>query len=263
MSIASLALRTSAIQTLVGHTYAGVNVFDSAIRPLDELIDGAAVPVIVVQTDDSEGHPRGLDFLSAPRSLDLIIEMAVASFIKVTVDEGEDEIDIVIPQTDEGLEWTLDLMHRQVLLRLASDDVWPTLFRDFAMSCGKVISRRGANSKEGVRFAARQIVFTFEAALDPAPGGAPDAEDIYGRFLDAMKVTPGLALQEPLVRQVIRGNDLAPWRQAAALLGIGPATAGMIGLSAEETPPPSPGLVLEGVPAVGGEAALPPEDPGP
>ncbi len=259
MSIAALALRTSAIQALISHTFAGANVLDSAIRPLDELIDGAPVPVIVVQTDDTEAEPRGLEFLLAPRSIDLIIEIAVATFVKRTVEDGEDEVEITIPQTDEGLEWTLDLMHRQIIARLAADDLWPGLFRDMAMSCSKVISRRGANSKEGAKFAARQIVFTLDAAQDPAPGADLEGGDLYARFLDAMKTDPGLATQEPLVRSVIVGADLPAWRRAAVLLGVGPATAEMIGLSAEEAPPPMPGLDIDGQPGTGGADALPPE----
>lgn len=259
MSIAALALRTSVIQALIGHTFAGASVLDSAIRPLDELIDGAPVPVIVVQTDDTEAEPRGLELLFAPRSIDLIIEIAVATFVRRTVEDGDDEVEITIPQTDEGLEWTLDLMHRQILARLAADGLWPGLFRDLAMSCSKVISRRGANSKEGAKFAARQIVFTLDAAQDPAPGADLEDGDLYARFLDAMKTDPGLANQEPLVRSVILGEPLPSWKRAAVMLGIGPGTAGMIGLSAEETTPPAPGLDIDGQTVSGGSAALVPE----
>lgn len=257
MSLVSLALRTATIEALRGATFADGQVFDSAIQPLDELVNGNPVPLIVVSIDDSETRMSGLDFLSADLSLDLVIEMAVATFVRSAAPEGDDIVDVTIPYTDEGLEWTLDLMERQIDRRFADDGLWPGLWRDLACKCTKRVTRRGADSAKGAKFAARQIVLTLSPAQEPVPGATPAGDTIFGRFLAALYVS-GLAAQAPLLRKVLIGEALPPWRQAAALLGIGPAAAEAIGLSPEEADI-TIGLDIGGAEAAGGDAALPPE----
>lgn len=257
MSIAALALRTAAVMTLRGATFAERRVYDSAIDPLDARIAEERVPLIVVTTDDSDAAPQGRDLLSADRSVDLIIETAVASLVR---SKPGDAVEYTIPQTDDGLEWTLDLMGRQIMRVItAGDGVWPDLLRDLAGGFSKMLVRRGAGSEKGVKFAARQMILTASAALEPPPGEVPPAGSLYNRFLAAMASDPDLAAQANLVRAEIIGVPLPPWRQAAALLGIGPGVARAIQLTPEEPAPDTMPLDIDGVPATGGDAALPPE----
>lgn len=258
MSLIPLALRTATIEALRGATFAGDQVFDSAIQPLDELVNGSPVPLITVSVDDTETRMSGLDFLMADLSLDLVIELAVATFIRAEAPDGGVMVEVTVPYTDDGLEWTLDLMERQIFRRLAEDALWPTLWRDLACKCTKRVTRRGADSAKGAKFAARQIVLTLNPLLEPPPGGAPAIGSVFGRFLAALPA-PGLQSQAPLLRKVLIGEALPPWDQAAAMLGISPSSAEAIGVGAEETGVTTIGLDLNGVAAEGGEEALPPE----
>lgn len=259
MSLVPLALRTATIEALRGATFAGDQVFDSAIQPLDELVNGSPVPLITVSVDDTETRMSGLDFLMADLSLDLVIELAVATFVRAEAPDGGVMVEVTVPYTDDGLEWTLDLMERQIFRRLADDALWPTLWRDLACKCTKRVTRRGADSTKGAKFAARQIVLSLTPLLEPPPGCPVAVDSVFGRFIAAL-TQPGLSSQVPLLRKILMGEPLPPWDQAAAMLGISPVSAAAIGVGPEEQGAQSIGLDIDGI-AVDPDIIL--EEPGP
>lgn len=164
MSIARLALRMATRKALIGATFAQERVFDSAITEIDMTVVEKRKALIVVTTDDEEGSVDGRDILGADRTIDLVIEIAVATMVKT--DTGT--VEVTIPDTDEGLEVTIDLMCRQVIRVLqAGTGPWADLWRRLAVSVSRVVQRRGADARQGVRFAARQIVLTLTTISDP------------------------------------------------------------------------------------------------
>lgn len=216
MSLSRLALRLCTIRALKGVTFAEDRVFDSAILGIDFVESQERMPVLVVTTDDDEGTTDGLDLIGFNRTLDLVIEIAVATFVRA----GDGTVEFTIPHTDEGLELSLDLMGRQVLRALqASDRSWSELWRSFAMSVDKITARRGSDAKDGIRFAARQIVITCKPLADPPFGeGVPSGP--WAALLAALRADPQFRNIADVVEGSIAGPVLPDWRQAKASLGL-------------------------------------------
>src|SRR5580700_9014381 len=125
MSFMRMAARLALVQALKGATYASDRVYDSLIGPLDRLAIDERVPVIVVVTDEDRLTVKGRDLTHAERKLDIVIETSIASVVRVDGDDFE----ITIPNTDDGLEITLDLMGRQIARALASPtSEWAEIF---------------------------------------------------------------------------------------------------------------------------------------
>jgi hypothetical protein len=242
VSIARLILRATTRKALLGRTWAEDRVFDSAITEIDQTVTETRRPLIVVTTDDEEGQVDGRDILGSMRTLDLVIEVAVATFVR-TEDGG---VSITLPDTDEGLEVTVDLMCRQVIRALQSaDGDWPALWRRLVPSVRSVQQRRGADTKGGIRFAARQIVLAVAPLADPL--NLPDEPvegDVFAAFLALADADTEI---EPLA-QVIRAalsEDVPDWRLAQALLGLSDPEAEIMGI-APVVAGEAPSLVLAG-----------------
>ncbi|WP_051651369.1 hypothetical protein [Brevundimonas bacteroides] len=223
MAIAALFLRLATVLSLKGQTMAGDRVSDSAILPVDQRIADQRRPALVVYTDDfAADQVEGRDLLTGQRALQISIEIVVADQVERTV-EGEGgpqtEISVSIPETDQGLELQLDLLERQVLRVLQADgSPWPELWRSMIGRVRKVECQRGAGFKEGVRFAARQLLLTVQPL--PEPGFGRAAEGIWRRVLDALQGEPDLQDLVPLLEAEISGEALPDWRVAQGLLGL-------------------------------------------
>src|SRR5262245_22778570 len=132
MSLALFALRALTVKALQGRTLAGNAVGSSAILPIDALAEESATPIIQVFTDTlsaDEKDIEGRDLIGANVEITLAIEIACVT--RVPTEDGQGQ-EIVIPQTDEGMEMTIDLIQRQAFLELqASSTTWGKLWRDF------------------------------------------------------------------------------------------------------------------------------------
>jgi hypothetical protein len=228
VSIARLILRATTRKALMGRTWAEGRVFDSAITEIDQTVMETRRPLIVVTTDDEEGQVDGRDILGAMRSLDLVIEVAVATFVR-TEDGG---VTITLPDTDEGLEVTVDLMCRQVIRALQSaTGEWPALWRRLVPAVRTVSQRRGADAKNGIRFAARQIVLTVTSLADPLTlPGEPVDGDVFAAFLALAETDDEIAPLAQVIRAALT-DDVPDWRLAQALLGLSDPEADMMGLA--------------------------------
>lgn len=236
MSISRLMLRMATRKALMGRTWAEDRVFDSAITEIDQTVLASRRPLIVVTTDDEEGQVDGRDILGATRSLDLVIEVAVATFVRA---EGGG-VTIILPDTDEGLEVTVDLMCRQVIRALQSaDGVWPDMWRSLVPAVASVSQRRGADAKNGIRFAARQIVITLSPLADPLMlADDPVEGNVFAEFLALADGDDELASASQAIRAALT-NDVPDWRLTQALLGMSDTEAEIMGLDpllAGETP---------------------------
>nr|USU31112.1 hypothetical protein NG677_17440 [Methylobacterium sp. OTU13CASTA1] len=237
--IVPYALRTCLGQILLGTTLAEDRIFDSAVQPIEELVKAAPEPFIVISTDDEEiERATGWALLDAERTINIVVEIAVGGLTKVEqpVEQGGGQaLQLDIPQTDEGLETTLNMIGRQVYREILIGGPWSDLFRDIAFGLKKVSVRRGANTEQGLRFAARQYVFQADTMAEPEFGTEP--EGAFARLLAMMEADAYLAKDAPLVRQMIIGDVLPEWRRVQAdygltdrsyrALGLGPLFTGV------------------------------------
>lgn len=241
MSLVALAMRIATVRALAGATLAENRVYDSAIDPIDQTITEDRAPVLVIITDDDEATPEGRDILNASRQIELVIEVAVASRVTMANPEAEEgEVEVIeIPHTDAGLEITINLIGRQVMRTLLSDQgPWATLWRRIVLAPSKILSRRGAGSEKGVRFAARQLTITTETLSEPPTGAT--AEGFWADFLAALEADPQVSGLAPVIRAEIEGPPLPDWRRYLADLGANPLTALAMGFGPG-------GIIPEGV----------------
>lgn len=225
MSLAALAVRLATVRALRGRTAAGDHVTDSEIAPLDQRELAKRAPALVVYTDDSMLTPDGRSLIEGSGTLQLVVEIAVADQV-----QHEQTIDVTIPETDQGLELTLDLVDRQIRRCLSGDlTTWAALWRDLVLRTLKVESQRGAGVKDGVRFAARQLVLTIETLREPEFGRAPHG--VWARFLEALEAEADLAPLAELMQAEIRGQALPDWRQIQALFALTEEAARGIGIA--------------------------------
>ena len=229
--IVAYALRTCLGQILVGKTLAGDRVHDSAVQPIEEMIKADPQPFIVVSTDDEEAEPRGWELLDAKRSINIVVEIAIGGMTRIDLPESEgggDALRLDIPHTDEGLETTLNMVGRQVYREILVGGEWSDLFRDIAFGLKKVSVRRGANTEQGTRFAARQYVFSADTIAEPDFGAEP--EGAFAQLIALMTADEYLAKDAPLLRRMIRGDILADWQRAQVEIGLTNASYRALGL---------------------------------
>jgi hypothetical protein len=194
--------------------------------------------------------------LGGVRSQQVVIEIVVADQQIVG-----DQLAVTIPETDEGLEFTINLIERQIVRCLiASAAPWSELWRQLVLKVEKIEGQRGAGQKEGTRFAARQLVFTVQPIAEPGFGGEPSS--VWAKFLELVAETPAIAALEPVVAAAIKGEDLPDWRQAQALLGLTLDGIRGIGIApVVEAGPLEAAAVLQEITIVGddGERPIDPE----
>lgn len=232
MSLARLAMRLAAARALKGATLAGDRVFDSAIDPIDQTIAETRQPVLIVYTDDQEAEITGRDLMHSRVSCDLVIEAAIAARVEVPMPDGEGgETSIVIPHTDEGMELVLDIIEHQAVAALTRErSDWSRVWMKLVPKISKRMSRRGASSEKGVRFAARQITITCDLIEAPTDGGSIPAGGTWADLLAVMGADAQLGPIADMLRAEIEGDTIAEWRRAANMLGIELETADAIGL---------------------------------
>lgn len=234
MSLARLALRIATTKALTGQTLAGARVRDSAVDPIDLQVQTERLPFVVIYTDDHTRVTTGRDLRHGDDDCELVIEVAVAARVPVALppdDEGGEETEIVVPHTDAGMELMLDLIGHQAVEALSGGaDPWAALWRDFALKVRRIVSRRGAGTENGVRFAARQIVMTVDMLADPVRGAEISAP--WQRLLAAMDDDPELSGIGAVIRYAIEGDaPLTAELVAASRQGLSPETVEALGIT--------------------------------
>lgn len=244
MSLSRLAVRIAAQRALSGQTLAGARVYDSQIDPIDLTVQGQREPFIVLYTDDHLRSVSGRDLSHGEDTLDLVIEIAVATKVLAPArDEDGDVTDAVeIPQTDAGMEVVLDILEYQAMQALqAGRTEWSRVWQRMTARLMRRLSRRGASNENGVRFAARQITITCDPIGDPDAGTDLVPGTAWGGFLAALDADAELSGIADVVRHAVTtGAPMSDWRLAAERLGVSDETVDAIGLA--------PVLDLEGAP---------------
>lgn len=176
----------------------------------------------MLTTDEHEADVTGRDLAGDAQRCDLVIELAIAARVEVPARDGQGgQITIAIPHTDEGMELTLDMMEHQVTRALTCDDnAWSRAWMKLVPRVTRRLSRRGASSENGVRFAARQLVLTCDLVDTPAAGADIPPGTAWGEVLVLMEVDQTLAPIAAMLREQIEGNDVPDWARTAQMLGV-------------------------------------------
>jgi hypothetical protein len=98
------------------------------------------------------------------------------------------------------------------------------------------LSRRGASSENGVRFAARQLVLTCDLIDAPAPDAALPATGAWSKVLTLMEADAAMAGIASLIRAEVEGTLVPEWRRAAHALGVPLEVSDSLGLGAGDAP---------------------------
>lgn len=230
MSLTALAVRLATIRALKDRTFAEDRIFDSKINPINLVAKGEPRPVIVVTTDDDNVDIEGRDLRAGNHKLELVIEVAVTQKIEVAVGKGATTEVISIPASDAGLEATVGLVGWQIAKALSADGgEWGDLWRTLVVKVHSVSSRRGADEEKGVRYAARQYIYSIDHINEPTPGETPAPGSAWGRVLAAMKADPDFAGMAKLIEAEITSGDYLPWELARGQLGLANDEADIIG----------------------------------
>lgn len=231
MSLSRLLMRLSAARALKGATLAEGRVFDSAIDPLSFVRDGPALPAIVVTTDDHEMTTDLRDFRDGGQTCELVIEVVIASAVRVPASDGQGgTVQVEIPHTDEGQELLLDIAEAQVKAALTDGaTTWSAVWMQMVPKVHRLASRRGASADDGVRYAARQLVYGCDLVGEPVRGEALPTGGAWANALAALDADSNLAPIANVVRAEIAG-DTTTLRQIANMLGVSGETAGRLGV---------------------------------
>lgn len=229
MSLAALVLRNLTVLVLSGKTLAGDDVRSSLLVPINEVGNGDSRLMIAVFTDTAKADGRqidGHDLIGASSEVTLALE--IACFNQAPTKDGKD-VEIFIPETDEGLETAIDIIERQALAELqAGESVWAVLWRSCRFKTCSLHAVRGAAIEKSIRFAARRVEIMLELVSDPVPG-AP-LPQVWTDVLAAFAAAGGnYAKLAATLQAVIGGTALPEWKQWRNELGINDDAAIMVG----------------------------------
>lgn len=251
MGVVRALCRLLVIQAIKGQTIAADAVFDSKIEPLEELMKGADQhPVVIVRIDFAEQPTSGEGWLTRTGTLSLGLDLIVAT--KVAMSNGSSEV--VIAETDDGLEMSLDILDRQVRLAMSDPtNTWAELFRKLCPTIGSIKDARGIDPESGRKHALRAIEAEIEPIFEPSlgqetPGPITDA-------LNALEAIEDYAGVVGLLRvSLSEGDALFDWQKVQAALGAIASVPADIGVGTPDADSEVP-LVATGVrvDGVGGE----------
>lgn len=217
MSLGSLVLRHLTVLALTGKTLAGGEVKSSTLEPINETQN--PVPVIAVFTDFARADDdriEGNDIIGAQLIVTLAIEFACMTKVPTKDQQG---FDLSIPETDEGFEVTIDIMHRQALMELQGGSTpWAKLWRDCRMVTRGITVERGASVEKTVKFAARRVELQMQIVADPVPG--KDLTSFWTEALAAFDADDRTKQLAVTLRKLAEGDDLPDWRAWQAEIGL-------------------------------------------
>ena len=236
MSLVALAIRACTYLALRGATWAGDCIYESKLEPIDMIVQAETQPFITIAIDEASGEPKGhgASLLAAVDRLLLMIEIAVG--VRALAEDGSTVVGV--PPTDRGLEWTMDILVRQVMRALSSDPTWGDFWRRFRMELNGVRLLRGG-AADGERYAARQIVFDIHPVSDPDVGMVPTGDSLWGRFIAALRSLDGgdpdlaeyRALADLIEAEIAEPRGFGSWQAAAARLGLSRRSAEALGIT--------------------------------
>lgn len=245
MSLTRLAVRVATVQAILGRTYAGPAVHDSAIPAIDVLAKEQLFPFIAVYTDDSDFTAvEGRGLMSSTGKFSLVMEMGISAQMQFEVEGGRVQEAPGKPPTDAQMELLLDMMERQIKIALMDDgNPWGEMWRRLISSVHTIKSMRGADSLNGVRFAGRQLVIECEPYAEPPCGGVVGR--LYTDFLAMLRANEDqglLKLADIIEASLTTDPASVTWQVQLRTLGLTrneadamQITPGYEGLTGEES----------------------------
>jgi hypothetical protein len=189
-------------------TLAQGRVFNSRIDPIEDLTVDHHKAVVVVYTDEDQGY--GSQTRGGPpfrRVVDLCFH--ISQIACVAAEGGGDQYQSGVPETDDELEFELDLIEFQIgqaLLFSPAGRIWRRLCGSMVADPRSVPKR---DSEEGARLAMRELIWKVQV-----PDDLPDALPIEDK-------TGVARLPRPL-RDVV--CELPPGRLQTIAAALGNAT---------------------------------------
>lgn len=251
MSLIRPVIRMCAVGALRGKTLAEDRVYDSDNTPLADAIQQETKPYITIYTDeDIHQDVEGRDLYQSSRSLNLVLEIGVATGVEIA---GQTQ-KFRIPPTDEGMELIVDLVESQALAALIGDplDKWGEILRRIILKIYRVPSQRGGSAQGGTRWAARQVVLVCDIVSDPPPGVRLKTTHPVHDFILLAKGNAATASAAELIEAILNHDENQPWRQTQAWLGLtklGVKSMGIAPITDDEYAPKITGIDLPyGVP---------------
>jgi hypothetical protein len=184
---------------------------------------GPPQPYIVCYTDTDDINPVdnvAKVYASDNRSLYLAVEIGVASAVR----NQKNDIVIQFAATDSGMEWACDVVSAQTVAALIGDtqSQWGELFKRMVTKVRRIQSRRGGMSQQGVRFAARRLVFQIQPLWDFIPGQRPIDKHPVWDFITLARANPEVNVVDVagIVEGLIDVTSLPDWRVAQSQLGL-------------------------------------------
>lgn len=227
MSLIRIAARIAAVEALRGKTLVGDNVLDSQIGAIDVNSDGSIgvgeeARFITVYTD--AGVAGGFELNSralAPNgSTEIIFEAGITATMSALNDQGEREVLVGVPDTDDAFEFYLDLVMRQISDVLTDpNNAWSEILRALVSRIEKKEITRVSSGQGGVRLAAQQLKLTAELWPDPIIGELKPTHPLARFFAMAETLSGEVAAKIGLMKSCLTGNEL-DWQQAMRRYGM-------------------------------------------
>jgi len=188
-------LRIAAVEALRGRTMVGDRVLDSPNGALDVQADGSLRteeerPFISIYTDAGSAEDISGRSLIENGSCVLVIEAGISQAM-TELDEETGTTTLVginIPASDQGFEFFLDIVQRQITEALTDpDNAWAEIYKSLHYRVTKIEVGGKRNTDDGQRLAGHQTRITLELIEDPVRGESIEPDSPLGMFFDAMQ----------------------------------------------------------------------------
>jgi len=180
MSLVRVAARLAIVGALRDVTEAGTHVYDSLIGGIQvdangdlNIGDGEKRPFISVFTDASKIEKPDLRSFSETGLTEIVVEWGIsAGMVETDPETFEKHIVAGLVATDRAMEFTLDLIGRQIADALSDPANQPAeIWRSIASGgFHKVELARTSNDRGGARLAAHQLRITVSLMNEPEKG---------------------------------------------------------------------------------------------
>jgi len=228
MSLLRAIIRACAVGALRDRTWAEERVYDSDLTPLAQAVyGGPAKPYVVVYTDQDDVQPVldiGEIYDGQNRFLSLAVEIGIAGAVRAVPNDPMSQLQLKFAATDVGMELACDVVAAQVLAALSGDpkSKWGELFKRFIVNIRRMPTRRGGQASQGVRFAARRIIFVIQPMYDFSPGIVPKPKHPVWDFIEQARAQPlmGQVDMATIIEELVTQTAAPDWRAIQGQLGL-------------------------------------------
>ncbi|WP_339760725.1 hypothetical protein [uncultured Hoeflea sp.] len=197
MSLVRISARLAIVRALRGVTMAGEHVYDSLIGGIQvdadgqlNIGEGEERPFIAVFTDGAKNEKPQLRSFAESGMTEIVIEWGIsAGMVEKDPVTGESHIVAGLVATDDAIEFTLDLIGREIADALNDPaNEWADIWRSIASGgFTKTERARTSNDRDGTRLAAHQMRIT--SMLMDEPGKGEDLPDPFPLLFEKLSAS--------------------------------------------------------------------------